>query len=1035
MTGKRGILSAAGIIISVPALLLAQAYLAGPFSVHSPTCLPFLRNLKPSDIGLTLTIAGGLLLAVSAWYHRRDTLPGPEQSPTCDSTLIVILLLLAIPLRLYQLAEVPYGAHNDEIVKGMQVLGFFKGDAFKPFYLANKEFLFFYMLTPFIWFGGPTIGALRALPFCCGLLTVWFSWLLFRRLWGSHTAWAASGLLAVGLWPGQSCHICERLNAAPMFTAATLYFLISAIQTRRWTAWLATAVSMACGMWTFPTFRLIPFAVIGYIFWSLIRRELSLKSDWTRILAMLLLFAILVTAPLEFDPGEAFTVFYTRHEHDFKIARTPDQIRMFAYQLLRSFNVDAVHDMSFTSFEAPLLWWPLGAFFLTGLINLLIRLPQNSSVFGIVWLGAALMPAVVSEPVARRLTAAQPLVFGLTGLGLWFVIRTLCPICIRWKTTGYALIGGVIVLAGIRDFEFFRQRIAPVWHVAWEDYWIVRAGVDNFDRFEIHMDWIEEEAELPYRFLTYPKTGNLDAYIAEPPQFSVPFRFAPEQDFMYLFRNISENTEIIPLLTGLYPRGVLVLHQNEQYPRGYYSFTMTRRDLMDRQGVIATFRDSSASLETSSGVSEKLTLPLNSMLINQARLMESVPDTPRKGLWDLTGILLADRTGRQDFLLETSGEASFMLDGRVLHPDDYANEQGIYREFLTAEPHEVTIRVPESSSAAIPELKLLWHEPGFSKDADGVASWVEIPSNRWLKPPVPETLQPASITRRADFQFALTDTRRFPHPSGGRTYDIARLNVLPDGTFIGNCWHYQTMVVLDAEGRITREWKANLMEDPQWMLRFDFDVGADGNIYLTGDTRNRLLVASADGQFLRRIDLPAVPQMIDIDSAQSALVLFPGSLNRISLTDGSILNTIGSIGENPESFKWPVAIVSDRDQRVYVADQAFNRIQIYRPDGAFERSLRVPGPMSDNFGMTIDDDGNILVPHFLTDYICVIAPDGAILTGHPDFQCDPLDSRQVFHPRYVIFPTADSMWVTNADALHQFSRVGNPEKKTGLGRP
>ncbi|MBN1880218.1 glycosyltransferase family 39 protein [bacterium] len=1013
-----------GYLTALILLLSGQLFLSGPLAGRKPSGIfNWITNTDTSFIGYAFLLAGALCLALFAWFQRRTD---PADQPVSQRTaviLAVILLCLAIPIKLYHLADVPYGAHNDEIVKGMQVLGFFQGDSFRPFFLANKEFLFFYMLTPFIWFGGPTIGSLRSLPFLCGIATVFFTWLLLRRLWGTAVAWAGSGFLAVGLWPGQSCHICERLNAAPMFVSATLYAHIAAVQSRRWTPWITTGVLLAGGMWTFPTFRLIPFAVVSFSLWSLIKGDLHLKADSLKILLMLLIFAILVSAPLGFSLQDTYRVFYTRHEHDFKIARTPEQILQFIHQLLISFNVDAVEDMSFTQFNAPVIWWPLSAFLVAGLIIVLIRFPKNSSVFSLLWLLTALLPAIISEPAVRRLTAVQPLVFGLIGLGIVSFIHALCPFATRWKMIPYFLCATLIVVNGVRDFSVFREKIAPVWRIAWEDYWIVRAGIDNFDRFEIHMDWIEEEAELPYRFLTYPETGNLNAYIPEPPQFSVPFRFTPEKDFMYLFRNIPENITVIPVLKETYPKGVLSLHQTEEYPRGYYSFTMTRKDLQDRRGIIAT-------LTSSTDESESMTIPvipplfLTTMSLSGETLIKESGMFSHSDFVRMNGVLLIEKTGRQDFFLRYPGEAEFILDNRQAIPDDVTAGGAVFREFLTAGPHDVSIGLsllPDSKSTDL-NIELLWQDTGQGHGSDSRPDWIPIPEERWLKPPLPDSMPKPFMTRPATFQYTLQKVINYPHPGGGRSYDLARLQQLPNGTFIGNCWHYQRMVILDHEGRMLLDWDANLQSDPHWMLRFDFDIGEDGHVYLTGDTRNRLLVASSSGEFLRQINLPATPTMIEIDSDNTALLMCPGDLYRISLEDGSILNTIGSIGDKPDAFKWPIAITTDSSQNIYVADRAFNRIQIYKPDGSYSKSIPVPGPLDDNFGMTIDDEGNILVPHFLIDYICVLTPDGQILTGQPANQCDPLDSRQVPHPRYVSLPDENSMWITNTESLYQFSR-------------
>ncbi|HPQ41212.1 MAG TPA: glycosyltransferase family 39 protein, partial [bacterium] len=549
--------------------------LAGQFYIHTSEPLP-----------ARILLAAGTAVVIIACLGRFRFLPAdPEISPRITAALLTIVILAAIPIRLYHLGTVPYGAHNDEIVKGMQVLKFFEGDGFQPFYVANKEFLFFYMLAPFVRYFGVSIIGLRALPFTCGLLTVLFTYLCIRRLWGRSAALLGAGFLAAGLWPGQSSHICERLNAAPLMTAASIFLMLLAIQSRRTAAFLLTGIVMGAGMWTFPTFRLIPWAVLAVMTIAVCAGIVPRRSGTLKVVLTAAAWVAVTSAPLKFRIAETFQVFYSRHGHDFKIAKSPEQILEYVSQLLLSFNVRCVPDMSFTLQDVPLFWWPLGAFFLAGVIYLVMHLPRFDAVVTAGWLGAALLPAVVSEPTVRRLTAAQPLVFALIGLGVWHTVTAFLPRTRGRQRWGLIPAFGVVIAAGIVNYHLFTTRIAPEWRVAREDYWIVEAVTAAFDRFEVHIDWIEEEAELPLRYLTYPETGDLNWFKAEPPAFAVPFQFNPNDDFIYFFRNIPENEPSIPVLQDVYPKGVLVLHQDAAHPRGYYSFTMRRDDLASRRGV------------------------------------------------------------------------------------------------------------------------------------------------------------------------------------------------------------------------------------------------------------------------------------------------------------------------------------------------------------------------------------------------------------------------------------------------------------------
>lgn len=1000
-------------------LVTAQAFFAGPFRTEPAKWMPvFFQQLTPVKSGILFLITGcGLLFACST-HIRKLQIPDPVFSRRVTLFLLTLILVLSVPIKLYDLPRTPLGAYNDEIVKGMQVLKILEGAPFQPFFISNKEFLFFYLLTPFIRFFGPSIGALRILPFLCGIITVLFSWLLFEKLWGRAAAFSGAGFLAVGLWPGQSSHICERLNAVPMFTAATLYFILIAIHTRRIWAWFATGVVMAGGMWTFPSFRMIPAGIFLFLTWTCIAKHLSLKRDTVRMVLFLSVFACLVSAPLKWDPDDTLSTFFSRQEHDFKIARNSEQMLLFGRHLVASVNIDAREDMSFTPQSRPLLWWPLGALFLVGLITVILRMPHLSSVFVLLWLVSALVPAIVSEPFARRLTAFQPAVFGLTGLGTWVMCHAILPFMKHLKT--YALIpaGLLILVTGCINFHHFKHVIAPAWSIADEDYWMVQTAIKSQDQFDVFLDQIEEEAELPYRFLTYPRTQNLNHFQPFPPAFSIPFRFEPEKDLLYLFRNIPENTKMITLLTALYPDGVLSLHQTQRYRRGFFSFTLTRESLDASRGIQVLIMPTGSDAVCDNADIHTFTLKTFSFDMNQLNRQHVPLEEPLD--WTLSSIFLADRIGRHDFLFKGPDGSELHIDTVIQEPAGKSDAGSIYHVFLTAEPHLVSITF-KTFALGQPAVELNMRNMESPSDLDSPPEWTNIPTRSLLRPPAPDELHDPIPVRKADFQYSHSEAKQQYYSVTSQLYDIARIEALPDGRYIANCWHGRCMVILDRQANIIEEWNANILNDPYWQRRFDFDVGLDGTIYLTGDSRNILIAASPGGQLLRTLRVPSDCRAIHIDSSDSALVLYPGGLIRIALADGSVLDRI-----DPEKtgIDRAMALTTDDSGHIYLADAAFNAVNVFTAEGQYQRSFRVPGPLTDSFGLRFDSSGHLYIPHFENNYTACFSPEGILLTGESEYVCDPLDSRRAPIPRYVFFPDFETLWITNADTIHIMERVG-----------
>lgn len=121
-------------------------------------------------------------------------------------------------------------------------------------------------------------------------------------------------------------------------------------------------------------------------------------------------------------------------------------------------------------------------------------------------------------------------------------------------------------------------------------------------------------------------------------------------------------------------------------------------------------------------------------------------------------------------------------------------------------------------------------------------------------------------------------------------------------------------------------------------------VAPDQTVYALDDG-GRILVYSPDGTFLRKWFMPEYsvgrPEGICVlkdqriavcDTHYHRLVFFH--------PDGSEAGRFGERGEGPGQFEFPVAVVQDDDQFLYVAEYGGNdRVQKFHPDGTFVLSF------------------------------------------------------------------------------------------------
>ena len=95
--------------------------------------------------------------------------------------------------------------------------------------------------------------------------------------------------------------------------------------------------------------------------------------------------------------------------------------------------------------------------------------------------------------------------------------------------------------------------------------------------------------------------------------------------------------------------------------------------------------------------------------------------------------------------------------------------------------------------------------------------------------------------------------------------------------------------------------------------------------------------------------------------------------------DDEDLGTIGS------GLEWPVQIIIDQQEQIYVTDEATNKIIIFDRDGNNIGSWgdygSKPGEVNRPSGMSFDVDGNLLIADTLNHRISKFTPSGSYLTS------------------------------------------------------
>jgi len=105
-------------------------------------------------------------------------------------------------------------------------------------------------------------------------------------------------------------------------------------------------------------------------------------------------------------------------------------------------------------------------------------------------------------------------------------------------------------------------------------------------------------------------------------------------------------------------------------------------------------------------------------------------------------------------------------------------------------------------------------------------------------------------------------------------------------------------------------------------------------------------------------------------------------IRRISWDDEN-LGTIGGPGTENGKFRWPVCVVLDENENLYVSDEALNRISVFNKEGEFLGKWgdagSAPGQLNRPAGMAFDRDGHLYVVDSMNHRVQTFTPDGMFL--------------------------------------------------------
>lgn len=366
-----------------------------------------------------------------------------------EKWILILILVVAFAFRFWDIQLIPPGLYPDEAINGNNALIALETGDYKIFYPENngREGLFINIQALFLKLFGAEPWVLRTVSAGFGLLTVLGLYLLARLLFNWQIASIASFYLAVSFWHVVFSRIGFRAIMVPFLIVWGFYFLWRGLRDFKFKSFALSGLFLGLGFHTYIAFRFVPFIIVLVLpaYWLKIKKDyghekyIHLRNEFLRRFALFFLVAFFAALPILY--------YFWQNPNDFigrggqiSIFEAEKPIKEFFKSLglaLASFNFAGDFNWRHNYAGSPLLFWPVGVFFVIGFIKSIFKmfkkLKEHSHlavlhVLLFSWFFIMLLPSALTRegiPHALRLIGVLPVVMILAAEGTWWFFETL----------------------------------------------------------------------------------------------------------------------------------------------------------------------------------------------------------------------------------------------------------------------------------------------------------------------------------------------------------------------------------------------------------------------------------------------------------------------------------------------------------------------------------------------------------------------------------------------------------------------------------
>jgi hypothetical protein len=325
----------------------------------------------------------------------------PALTKRTELFLLVLILLVAVFFRMWQLDKIPPGLTHDEADTGYYVTAVYRGAPSQvetPYGYANEPFTM-YSGALFMALLGPNDVTLRVHSVFWGMVLLGFTYLWSRRAFGVVVALVGAAIIATSYWALSNSRFALNSEPAPALFAGAVFFLWVALfddeeGRERWWAWGLFALFLAGSLYAYEAARAVA-AAIGVFFLVLAlfdRPRFRRHGLW---FAGALILAVLLAAPHLLNP-DAWQRSSTLSE-PLDAAKSGDFGPLLANVkgALGTFNLSGDSFVTYNMPGRPIFDPVLSLFFFTGIGWCIWRWRQPACMLLLLWVAAGVVPTLV----------------------------------------------------------------------------------------------------------------------------------------------------------------------------------------------------------------------------------------------------------------------------------------------------------------------------------------------------------------------------------------------------------------------------------------------------------------------------------------------------------------------------------------------------------------------------------------------------------------------------------------------------------------